>query len=186
MATVIRKAVPADAQTIADIFNGFVTRHSVLGVKPSWTAASVLQNITGENGFALVMEVDGKVQASYLLFRDLGGPVVRGIAASWTLALETMRPDPQFVFVGWLAEHRAEFGVTDLESVWYPNNPFGPLIARADAAGLFLPKVGTGTYRVEITTDGGIVRMIVALEDYLRWWNERKTTVKFWTGLYAV
>ena len=186
MATVIHKAVPADAQAVADIFNGFVTRHATLGVKPSWTAESALQNITGENGFVLVMEVNGVVSASYGVVCDFGGPVARGVSASWTLALESMRPDPQFQFVGWLAEHRAEFGVTDLESVWYPNNPFGPLIARAGTAGLFLPKVGTGTYRVEITSDGGVVRMIVKLEDYLLWWNERKTTVKFWTGLYKV
>jgi hypothetical protein len=181
MATVIRKAVPADAQAVADIFNGFVTRHSTLGVKPSWTAASVLQNITGEHQLVLIMEVDGKVSAFFLLWIE--NSVARVQATGWTAALETVRPDPQFTFGNWMADHQADIGATQIEAVWYKNNPFSGLIARAATANLFAyADVGKAT---EITTDDmGVVHMISLLNNFGAWFKSKKAA--FWTALYKV
>jgi hypothetical protein len=182
MSTTIRKAVPADAQVVADIFNGFVTRHATLGVKPSWTAESALQNITGEHQLVLVMVVDGKVSASFVLWIQDG--VARVTASSWTLAQESVQPDPAFPFGNWMADHQTEIGATEIEAVWFKGNPFGPLMLRAYTAGMFKP---TGTYTskdAEIRQEDDCVHMIAPLDTFGKWYKQRTAT--FWTRMYKV
>jgi len=203
MATVIRKAVPADAQAVADIFNGFVTRHPTLNIKPSWTKASALQNITGENQFVIVMVVDKVISAFFVLFCEERSSenaqeevttwkVARVTASAWTKALEAVRPDPQFALAGWLGQHRADFGLTDLEAIWYNDNPFGLRMLRAATAGLLRPTAGDVGKATQITTlkqspiDRPVVHMIATLETAYRLYNERKTSAVFWEGFYSL
>jgi hypothetical protein len=180
MTTTIRKALPADAQVVADIFNGFVTRHATLGVKPSWTAENVLPHIAGEHTLTLIMEVDGIVSASFVLWIENG--VARVQSASWTAALETLRPDPQITFGNWMADHQVDIEATQIEALWYKNNPFGGLILRAAAANLLRPTGGYVGNATEVTDEGDFIHMIATLDTFGTWFKQRKTAD--WTRLY--
>ena len=179
MATTIRKAVPADAQAVADIFNGFVTRHDY-GIKPSWTVENVLPHIAGEHTLTLIMEVDGVVSASFVLWIENG--VARVQSASWTAALETLRPDPQFTFGNWMAGHQAEIGATQIEALWHKTNPFGALMLRAYNANLLKATGSYATKPAEITLEGDFVRMIASLDRFGAFYKQRKAAD--WTRLY--
>lgn len=174
----IRKATTADAQSIVAIFNGFVTRHQ-FGVKPSWTDEMVLRNIADPRQLTLVMD-DGGVTAFFLLWIENG--VARVQSAAWTLALESVRPDPQFTFSDWMADHQTEIGATEIEALWHTSNPFGALVMRAMAANLLRPTGGYVGKATQVTVEGDFVHMIATLDSFGKWYKERKPIN--WTRLY--
>ena len=176
----IRKATTTDAKSIAAVFNGFVTRHPAAGILPSWTEEMVKQSIAHPDT-TVAVNVDGKTVTAFCMwFRDdPKAPRIRLSSVAWVEALDSLKPDMQFVFTMWIA---ANTTATEMEAIWAIDHPMAVLTERRFAAGVeLIPRSKAWLEKGDTT-----LTLVVDLATLSAAWETKLSDAVTWDRMYTV